>query len=174
MELSQCQDPLSGKHYRLRDSVFTYVIFTHICHVNNELQTLFPLNTAPVSTSICPICTSCLVWYRWHCEVTPWKQHCAALQYVLTSPKPRSVHLIMLSSCRGCLTLDFAHSTRSCFHSLGRTRHVLALRPPCPNSCPGRTARAPYFSTFAATLTFAHRLPHCCDISPLHYREGCL
>lgn len=172
MELSQVKEHLLGI-----DSVTTQFM-THIYHVNRRLIHIISSNKSAVWTSLCPICTSCLVCYRWHCEVTLWKQHCAALQYILTSPTARSVHLIMLSRCRDRLTLDFAHSACNCFHSWVRTQHVLALWPPCPNSewkrKNPRTPHTPCFKAFAATFRFARCPPHCLDISPLHYREGCL
>lgn len=44
-----------------------------------------------------------------------WKQLCTALQCVLTSPKPRSVHLIMLSTAEASWHWGFVHFACICF-----------------------------------------------------------
>lgn len=137
---------MSDKHYRQSTSV----IF-HICCISAELQkmTLLPVNKDTVFD------TSCLACYRWHCKVTLWKQHRTALQYILTSPKPHSVHLIMISGCRGyigfCSLCFQLLSVTACFSSVTLWQRT-------------RTGEILAHKRFRASLrSVCHCCPHCFD-----------
>lgn len=132
-------EPMSGKQYMSYLHIFIMQTMntTHI--ISSKQRCSFDM------TALCPICTSRLVCYRRRSKVTPWKRHCAALQYILTSPKPCSEHLIMLSRCRDRLTLDFAHAGG----------HSMFWAPTCP-----KQAKKKQDSPTSSTSRHLHWLLH--------------